>query len=91
MVKVCSYNVKGLGNKQKRSIIFQLLMDNKVDICFIQEAHYISTFEETWAKDWDRDMYFSGNNSRSMGVGILLNKTLNIKVKSRNEITEGRI
>ena len=91
MVKVCSYNVKGLGNKEKRRIIFQWLKDNKVDICLIQEDHYTSTFKETWAKDWDGDMYFSGNNSRSMGVGILLNNTLNIKVKSSIEITEGRI
>ena len=79
MVKVCSYNVKGLENKEKRRIIFQWLKDNKVYICFIQEAHYTSTFKETWAKDWVGDMYFSGNNSRSMGVGILLNNTLNIK------------
>ena len=76
MVKVCSYNVKGLGNKEKRRIIFQWLKDNKVDICFIQEDHYTSTFKETRAKDWDGDKYFSGNNSRSMGVGILLNNTL---------------
>ena len=39
MVKVCSYNVKELGNKEKRRIIFQWLKDNTVDICFIQEVH----------------------------------------------------
>lgn len=56
MVKVCSYNVKGLGNKEKRRIIFQWLKDNTVDICFVQEVHYTITFKETWAKDWDGDM-----------------------------------
>ena len=62
-----------------------------MDICFIQEVHYTSTLKETWAKDWDGDMYFSGNNSRSTGVGILLNNTLNIKVNNSIEIIEGRI
>ena len=36
-------------------------------------------------------MYFSGNKSRSMGVGFLFNKTLNVNVASMKEIIEGRM
>ena len=78
MAKLCSYNVKGLGNKQKRKMIFQWLKDNKVDICLIQEAHYTETVKESWAKDWEGEIFFSGNSSKSAGVGILLNDNSSI-------------
>ena len=35
-------------------------------------------------------MYFSGNDSRSMGVGFLLNDTFSTNVISSTEIVEGR-
>ena len=61
-----------------------------MDICFIQEAHYTNDCKEIWAKDWGGEMYFSGNDSRSMGVGFLFNDTLSINVISSTEIVEGR-
>ena len=56
MVKLCSFNVKGLGNKEKRRTIFQWFKDKNVDICFIQEAHYTNACKDIWVKDWDGDM-----------------------------------
>ena len=91
MAKLCSYNVKGLGNKQKRNMIFQWLKDNKVDICLIQEAHYTVTAKESWAKDWEGEIFFSGNSSKSAGVGILFSDNLSIKINNMTEILEGRI
>ena len=91
MARICSYNVKGLGNKQKRNMIFQWLKDNKMDICLIQEAHYMETLKDTWTKDWEGSMYFSGNSSKSAGVGIMLNENSNMKVNSMTEILVGRI
>ena len=90
MVKICSFNVKGLGNKEKRRIIFQWLKDKKVDICFIQEAHYTNECKVVWGKDWGGEMYFSGNDSRSMGVGIMFNPSFNMNVINSTEIVEGR-
>ena len=91
MAKLCSYDVKGLGKKQKRNMIFQWLKDNKVDICLIQEAHYTGTVKESWAKEWEGELFFSGNSSKNAGVGILLNDNLSIKINNMTEILEGRI
>ena len=91
MAKICSYNVKGLGNKQKRNTIFQWIKDHKIDICLVQEAHYSETSKQTWKKDWGGEAYFSGNSSKSAGVGILLADNLNITVNNMTEILEGRI
>ena len=67
MAKLCSYNVKGLGNKQKRNMIFQWLKDNKVDICFIQEAYYTETVKESWAKDWEGEISSVGTVQKAQG------------------------
>ena len=91
MAKLCSYDVKGLGNKQKRNMIFQCLKDNKVDICLIQEAHYTETVKESWAKEWEGELFFSGNSSKGAGVGILLNGNSSTKINNMTEILEGRI
>ena len=89
-LKFALFNVKGLGNKEKRRIIFQWLKDKKVDICFIQEAHYTNECKVVWGKDWGGEMYFSGNDSRSMGVGIMFNPSFNMNVINSTEIVEGR-
>ena len=72
-------------------MIFQWLKDNKVDICLIQEAHYTETAKESWAKDWEGEIFFSGNSSKSAGVGILFNDNSSIKINNMTEILEGRI
>ena len=91
MAKICLLNVKGLGNKHKHNMIFQWIKDNKVDICFIQEAHYTKASKEIWDKDWEVDIFFSGNSSKSAGVGIILKDSPNIKANNMTEILEGRI
>ena len=47
--------------------------------------------KENWAKDWEGEIFFSGNSSKSVGVGILLNDNSSIKINNMTEILEGRI
>ena len=38
-ISICSYNVRGIGNVNKREQIFTWLKDKKFDICLLQETH----------------------------------------------------
>ncbi|XVF12568.1 hypothetical protein REPUB_Repub08aG0129800 [Reevesia pubescens] len=37
-MKICSWNVNGLGRKEKRRVVHRLVTKNKLDFVFIQES-----------------------------------------------------
>ena len=45
---ICSFNVRGLGQKTKRKEVFNFLEKKKFQICFLQETHSKLEFETTW-------------------------------------------
>lgn len=49
-VKICSYNVRGLGNKQKRDHIFKWLKEQGFFFCLLQETHADKNTAEIWNK-----------------------------------------
>ena len=90
-IKVCTFNVKGLGESNKRKQSFEWLKFNNYAICFLQEMHCEENIFSKWQKEWGHDAFFSGNSKRSTGVGILVNSNFNYKIIEHTEIIKGRL
>lgn len=70
-IHVCTFNVKGLASREKRIKVFEYLKDKKYTICLLQEIHCKENTDiETWKKEWQNDIYISGDSSNSKGIGI---------------------
>ncbi len=72
-VRLCSFNVNGLGNRSKRDKIFNWLKQNNFSISLLQELHCTHDNVDIWKQQWGHDIFLSGNSSNSTGIGILLN------------------
>jgi len=88
-IRICSFNVKGLASEIKRQQVFKWL-NNKFDICFLQETHFTNQ-KDNWQKQWDGELFLSGNCSNSKGVGIIINSKLSYDVIEHIEPIVGRI
>ena len=73
-VTICTFNVKGLQNGQKREHIFKWLEQSEYSVCLLQETHSTSQHSIDWATEWDGKCFFSGLKSNSKGVAFLINK-----------------
>ena len=56
-LSICSYNVRGLGNKTKREQIFSWLKDNNFAICLLQETHSGVGTHNIGKSDWGNDAF----------------------------------
>lgn len=90
-LSICSYNVRGLGNNIKREQIFTWLKQNDYSICFLQETHSGTETHNIWKQQWGSNAYFSGKNTNSEGVGILINPNLSCRIENYTEIVSGRM
>ena len=90
-VKVCSYNVRGLGNKSKRDHIFAWLKEKQYSICLLQETHSGDGTHNVWETEWGKDWYFSGAKTNSEGTAILINSNFAYTIQQYKEILVGRI
>ncbi|MCW4346095.1 MAG: reverse transcriptase domain-containing protein, partial [Candidatus Thiodiazotropha endolucinida] len=90
-LSVCSFNVRGLGNKLKREQMFAWLKQNKYSIIFLQETHSGDGTHAFWKQQWGHDAFFSGTSTNSEGIGILINPNLSYEVLKYTEILSGRI
>lgn len=91
-LSVCSYNVRGLGQKNKRTKIFKFLEKKQINVCFLQETHSKPEVESQWTKECSKyDIHFSGRSSSSGGIGILLDKSLQFTMVYHKEIIPGKI
>ena len=79
-IKLCSFNVRGLRDSQKRTSIFNKLKENN-SIIFLQETHTIEKDIQTWTKEWGNHVLFSHGTSASRGVAILFPDKLEFKFK----------
>ena len=89
--KICSFNVRGLGNLVKREQIFTWLKEKQYSICLLQETHSGEGTHDLWAREWDATSYFSGTKNNTEGVAILLNPNFAYTVKEYKEIIIGRL
>ena len=63
--KICSYNVRGLGNKTKREQIFSRLKEKQFSICLLQETHSGDGTQDLWAKVCGIKSFFSGKKTNT--------------------------
>ena len=90
-ISICTFNVKGLNDSSKRQQLFHWLKLNKYTICLLQEMHCQEQTIDICRKEWGGDLFLSGNNSSSVGVGILINANLTYTFKEYKNIIEGRM
>lgn len=88
---ICSFNVRGLGQKAKRKQIFNFLEKKQFKICFLQETHSKPETETSWRHDSKQNIFFSGRSSTSGGVCIIINKSLQFKLVYHKELIPGKI
>lgn len=74
ILKLNSFNCRGLGNKQKRRSVFQWLNQYYSGITFLQETHTVDAAVKAWISDWKGQIEFSHGSINSKGVAILFPK-----------------
>ena len=80
-----------MGSKVKKDADIYLFKSKKNQMCFLQETHSKTKFENTWAVDNNYDSYFSGRSSNSGGICIMVDETLDYNVKEYTEIIPGKL
>ncbi len=74
--------------------MFQWLKENKFKICFLQELHCNADVDNIpWGNQWGGDLFLSGNSSNSLGIGIFIDKDLDLSynILEYQEIIRGRL
>ena len=88
--KTISLNVRGIRTFEKRKSIFNWIIKQNSDICFLQETYSTEEIENQWKKQWPGDIYFVHGSFHSRGVAILVRKSFDFKLKSIRFDKEGR-
>ena len=89
-LKICSINVRGMGDNAKRREIFNWLRAKNFSIYMIQEAHCTENKSPIWKAEWGYEAIFSSCTSAKAGVGILFNNNFNLKVLKTYSDPDGR-
>jgi exonuclease III len=90
-IKIATYNVRGLGNNNKREQIFQWLKTQSFSVCLLQETHSTQNVINNWKHQWGGDIFLSGNSSNSEGIAILINSNCSYKIHKYQDIIQGRL
>ena len=86
-----SFNVRGLGQKVKRNIIFQhLKQKSTTGIFLLQETHSSILVEKKWEDEWGGKILYSHGSTESCGVMILLSPGIDIEYTIIETNNEGR-
>ena len=85
-------NVRGLGDRTKRTQVFTWLRNKNANIYFLQETHSTLQNEKTWVEDWgDGALYFSHGSSNSRGVCILTKNVSQFNIEKIYQDDGGRV
>ena len=79
-LKICSLNVRGLGDKLKRREIFNWLRRKNHSIFMLQEVHCSENTMSLWAVEWGYKTLFSCCTSAKGGVAILFNNNFDLQL-----------
>jgi len=90
ILKLNSFNARGLGDGNKRRCIFQWLRQFHNGITFWQETHSTEAIETKWENEWGGNIKFSHGTCGSRGVAILFPKGLDIQINHKITDTDGR-
>ena len=84
--KLISLNARGIRSFDERKAVFGWLLEQKVDLCFLQETYSTKEVENIWKKQWKGEMFFSHGSEHSRGVLILIKKSLEFELISVRRI-----
>ena len=89
--KICSLNVRGLGNSFKRRCIFNWIRNTDFHVIFLQETHSTANSEKIWSHEWGYKIIFNHGRSDSAGVCMLLKPSATFDVLNTVRDDKGRI
>ena len=82
LIKLSSFNCRGLQDYVKRRKIFHYMRNIENDIIFLQETHSDKKDEISWKSQWGESAWFASFSSNSRGVAILIRNSISVKVIS---------
>ena len=89
-LKLCTFNVNGLGQKEKRLSVFKRLAKLN-SIILLQETHSKPCNEKEWRDEWRGEILFNHGSSNSCGVATLIPPNANCIVKEIDNDKNGRL
>ena len=89
-IQISSLNVRGMGDKQKRSEIFNWLRSKKFSLYLLQEVHCSNDKISIWSSEWGYKSFFSCCSSAKGGVAILFNNNFSFQILRLYSDTNGR-
>ncbi len=90
-LKYITLNVRGLHDASKRNKVFRWLINNKNDVCFLQETFCTTQFIPYFNSSWrGRIEHAVSDSSHSRGVCIMFSDN-NVTVENRKASEDGRI
>ena len=75
-LKMCSLNVRGLGDKLKRCEMFNWLRRKTYSIYMLQEVHWLENAMSVWSAEWG----YCCCTSAKGGVAILFNNNFDLQL-----------
>jgi len=88
---ICSLNVRGLNNSNKRESLFKWFDEKNYTVCLLQETHTSELTKTQWKSEWNETSFFSGTKSNSEGLGILIKNRDNVSIGDFKELIPGRL
>ena len=89
-IKICSFNVNGLGDFKKRKDIFDFLRNHSANIFMLQETHIKVDCENLIRSQWGYDCIVAGRDTAKNGVAILFRNNFEYKLHSVFRDIDGR-
>ena len=80
LIKLSSFNCRGLQDNFKRKKVFHYMRNTESDIIFLQETHSTKSEEAFWKSQWGESAWFASFSSQSRGVAILIRNSISVKV-----------
>ena len=89
-IQISSLNVRGIGDKRKRSELFNWLRSKKISLYLLQEVHCSNDTISIWSSEWGYKSLFSCCSSAKGGVAILFNNNFSFQILRLYLDTNGR-
>ena len=75
-LSICTFNARGMRNRQKCKTVLRLLKKKKYDVIALQEMHLMHNDLTLVKKNWGGHIEYAAGSNRSKGIGLLLVKKL---------------
>ena len=94
-LKISSLNCRGLGNRNKRTQIFNFFNQTAVDVVLLQETHTTISTSNRYKKEWKKlssnhKSYWNSATNMSCGVAILIADSTKVQYVDAKQCPEGR-